>query len=139
MLIEFQGYLTMQLPSNLLITRIRPGLYLGIVMTVWGVVSAAQAGLTSFGGLMACRLMLGVCEAPFFPGAVMLMSSWYTRKELTHRIAWLYSGNSLANMFGGLLGAGILGNLHGALGHSGWRWLFIIEGAVTCAVAISAV
>ncbi|KAK2790918.1 hypothetical protein FQN52_005363 [Onygenales sp. PD_12] len=57
---------------------------------------------------------------------------------LTHRIAWFYSGNALANMFGGLLGAGILGNLEGARGIAGWRWLFIIEGIVTIAVAIVA-
>jgi len=31
------------------------------------------------------------------------MSSWYTRAELTKRISWFYSGNALANMFGGLL------------------------------------
>jgi MFS family permease len=55
------------------------------------------------------------------------MSSWFTRKELAHRIAWFYSGNSLANMFGGLLAAGVLDNLDGHLGISGWRWLFIVS------------
>lgn len=54
------------------------------------------------------------------------MSSWYTRAELTRRIAYLYAGNALANMFGGLLGAAILGGLEGDLGIAGWRWLFII-------------
>ena len=54
------------------------------------------------------------------------MSSWYTRAELTRRVSWLYAGNALANMFGGVLGAAILGNLEGDLGIAGWRWLFII-------------
>lgn len=70
--------------------------------------------------------MLGFVEAPFFPGAIFLMSSWYTRAELVQRIAWFYSGNALANMFGGLLAAGILGNLDGDMGLASWRWLFII-------------
>ena len=107
-------------------------------MAVWGVISAAQAGTRSFGGLVACRIMLGVVEAPFFPGAIMMMSSWYTRKELGFRIAFFYSGNALANMFGGLLAAGILGNLNGVHGITGWRWLFIIEGVITIAVSIVA-
>ncbi|KAL7623627.1 hypothetical protein AAE478_005179 [Parahypoxylon ruwenzoriense] len=64
------------------------------------------------------------------------MSSWYTRAELAHRIAWFYTGHSLANAFGGLLGAGVLGNLSGAHGISGWRWLFIIEGCITVGSAI---
>ena len=77
-------------------------------------------------------------EAPFFPGAIMLMSSWYTRAELGHRIAWFYSGSSLANMFGGLISAGVLSNLEGAHGISGWRWLFIIEGVITVGVSLLA-
>jgi MFS family permease len=128
----------MQLPSNLLLTRVRPSIYLGTAMAIWGMISASQAAVKSFGGLLACRIMLGVVEAPFFPGAIMLMSSWYTRAELAHRIAWFYSGSSLANMFGGLLGAGILGNLNGSHGIAGWRWLFIIEGVITVGIALSA-
>lgn len=125
----------MQLPSNLLLTRVRPSIYLGTVMMIWGTISAAQASVTSYHGLLVCRFMLGVVEAPFFPGAIMLMSSWYTRAELSYRVALFYAGNALANMFGGLLSAGILGNLNGARGIAGWRWLFIIEGALTVAVA----
>lgn len=85
-----------------------------------GVISTAQAGAHSFGGLIAARFFLGFAEAPFFPGAIMLMSSWYTRAELAHRISWFYSGSALANAFGGLLGAGVLGNLEGAHGIAGW-------------------
>jgi MFS family permease len=100
--ILFVGYLTMQLPSNLLITRMRPSLYLGITMLVWGGVCAATAAVQNFAQLLVVRIFLGVTEAPFFPGAIFLMSSWYTRQELTKRIAWFYGGVALANMFGGL-------------------------------------
>ncbi|BCR84563.1 uncharacterized protein ACHE_20021A [Aspergillus chevalieri] len=80
--ILFVGYLLMQLPSNLLLTKIRPSLFLGISMAIWGVISACQAAVTSFTGLVVARFFLGFVEAPFFPGAVMLMSSWYTRQEV---------------------------------------------------------
>ncbi|GLI80723.1 hypothetical protein PoHVEF18_009080 [Penicillium ochrochloron] len=136
--ILFVGYLLMQLPSNLLLTRIRPSRFLGVAMAIWGVISACQAATQSFTGLVVSRFFLGFVEAPFFPGAVMLMSSWYTRQELSHRIAWFYSGSSLANAFGGLIGAGVLGNLDGAHGIAGWRWLFIIEGCITVGVSVLA-
>ncbi|KAI2731795.1 hypothetical protein DTO013F2_10609 [Penicillium roqueforti] len=71
--ILFIGYLLMQLPSNLLLTRVRPSLFLGIAMAIWGVISACQAAVQSFPGLIATRFFLGFVEAPFFPGAVMLM------------------------------------------------------------------
>ncbi|KAJ0415445.1 major facilitator superfamily domain-containing protein [Aspergillus carlsbadensis] len=134
--ILFVGYLLMQLPSNLLLTRVRPSLFLGIAMGIWGVISACQAAAHSFAGLVVARFFLGFVEAPFFPGAVMLMSSWYTRQELSYRIAWFYAGSSLANAFGGLIGAGVLGNLHMSHGISGWRWLFIIEGVITVALSM---
>ncbi|KAF7597007.1 hypothetical protein BBP40_011373 [Aspergillus hancockii] len=134
--ILFVGYLLMQLPSNLLLTRVRPSLFLGIAMAIWGVISACQAATQSFVGLVLGRFFLGFVEAPFFPGAVMLMSSWYTRQELSHRIAWFYAGSSLANAFGGLIGAGVLGNLDGVHGISGWRWLFIIEGCITVGISL---
>ncbi|KAI0401508.1 allantoate permease [Xylaria palmicola] len=136
--ILFVGYILMQLPSNLLLTKVRPSLYLGAAMAIWGVISTAQAAARSFGGLVAARFFLGFAEAPFFPGAIFLMSSWYTRGEMAHRIAWFYSGSSLANAFGGLIGAGVLSNLSGAHGISGWRWLFIIEGTITIGVALLA-
>lgn len=124
--IFFVGYLLMQLPSNMLITRVQPRVYLSTAMVLWGVVSTCNAAAHSFGALVAIRFCLGFVEAPFFPGAIFLMSSWYTRAELVRRIAWFYSGNALANMFGGLLAAGILGNLDGDMGLASWRWLFII-------------
>ncbi|KAI0885042.1 putative MFS transporter [Annulohypoxylon maeteangense] len=134
--ILFVGYLLMQLPSNLLLTRVRPSLYLGAAMTIWGTISAAQAASRNFSSLVVCRFFLGLAEAPFFPGAMLLMSSWYTRQELALRIAWFYCGHSFANAFGGLLGAGVLANLSGAHGIAGWRWLFIIEGSLTIGSAI---
>ncbi|KAJ5818075.1 hypothetical protein N7474_003666 [Penicillium riverlandense] len=136
--ILFVGYLLMQLPSNLFLTRVRPSLFLGIAMAIWGVISACQAATQSFSGLVVTRFFLGFVEAPFFPGAVMLMSSWYTRQELSHRIAWFYAGSSLANAFGGLIGAGVLANLDGAHNIAGWRWLFIIEGSITVGVSLLA-
>ncbi|KAH8669378.1 major facilitator superfamily domain-containing protein [Ilyonectria robusta] len=136
--IFFVGYLLMQLPSNLLLTRMRPSLYLSASCCMWGVVSTCNAAADSFTHLVVIRFFLGFVEAPFFPGAVFLMSSWYTRAELTRRIAWLYAGNALANMFGGLLGAAILGSLEGAQDIAGWRWLFIIEGVIAIAFSILA-
>ena len=71
--IFFVGYLLMQLPSNLLITRLKPSIYLGSAVAVWGVVSTCNAAVHSFSGLLAVRIMLGIAEAPFFPGILILI------------------------------------------------------------------
>jgi MFS family permease len=83
------------------------------------------------------RFFLGVTEAPFYPGALWVLGIFYTRKEIATRISILYTGNILATAFAGLIALGIF-EMDGLAGLSGWRWLFIIQGAATFAVAVGA-
>lgn len=57
--IFFVGYLLMQLPSNLLITRVRPSLYLATSVLLWGVVSTCNAATHNFTQLVVTRFFLG--------------------------------------------------------------------------------
>lgn len=66
-------------------------------MVIWGIVSGSTAAVQSYHGLVTVRFILGIVEAPFFPGAVFLLSSWYTRKEMGMRCAILFGGNMLSN------------------------------------------
>lgn len=57
----------MQVPSNLFLNKIgKPAMYLPGCMVVWGAISAATAATQNFGGLIACRFMLGFVEAAYF-------------------------------------------------------------------------
>ena len=123
--ILYVGYILMQVPSNIFINRIqRPSLYISLVMLVWGLVSTLSGVVTNFGGMVSVRFFLGFIEAAFLPGALMILSKWYTRRELTVRNAILFCGNLISNAFSALIGAGVLSNMQGVLGHAAWRWLF---------------
>lgn len=132
------GYMLMQLPSNMLLTKVRPSLYIPFWVCVWSCVSAATAGVHSYQGLVAVRFFLGLAEAPFFPGVFYLLSCWYTKKELALRTAILYSGLVLATAFSGLIAAGVFAGLDGTHGLRGWQWLFIITGAASLSFGIAA-
>ncbi|KUJ22567.1 major facilitator superfamily transporter [Mollisia scopiformis] len=134
----FAGYIALQIPSNAIITRTRPSLYLPFCMAIWGIVSSMTALVQNFTGLVLVRFFLGFVEAPYFPGALFLLSSWYTREELALRTSILYAGSLLSGGFGGLVGAGVQSGLNGARGIASWRWLFIIEGSITVFVSICA-
>ncbi|RSL85519.1 hypothetical protein CEP51_003291 [Fusarium floridanum] len=137
--ILYVGYILMQVPSNMFINRIsRPSLYIACAMLLWGLVSTLSGVVHNFTGMVLIRFFLGFVEAAFLPGALLILSKWYTRKELTTRNAILFCGNLISNAFSALIGAGVLSNMQGVLGHAAWRWLFWIEGAITMAVAISA-
>jgi MFS family permease len=113
---------------------------------IWGSISACTAAVQSYEALLGVRVLLGVSEAVFFPGAIYLLSSWYAKNELGVRIAGqrdllknqkkrfladtdmfsgLYFFQQFGNAFGGLIAAGLL-RLDGVHGIAGWRWLFIV-------------
>ncbi|KZT72525.1 MFS general substrate transporter [Daedalea quercina L-15889] len=138
--ILYVGYILMQIPSNMLLTYIdRPSIYLPCCMMVWGMISCLTGATTNFVGVLMTRFFLGFVEAAFFPGALFLLSKWYTRSELGVRTAVLSCGLLVSNAFGALLASGILDGMQGKLGHAAWRWLFFIEGALTIFVAACAV
>lgn len=115
----------MQVPSNMAINLVsRPSLYIGCSMLLWGLVSTLSGIVNNFTGMVVIRFFLGFVEAAFLPGALLILSKWYTRRELTTRNALLFCGNLISNAFSALVGAGVLSNMQGVLGHAAWRWLF---------------
>ncbi|KAL0932862.1 major facilitator superfamily transporter [Colletotrichum truncatum] len=125
-----------QVPSNLIIGKVRPSWYICLITSLWGAVSMSQGFVKNFSGLAAVRFILGLVEAPFLPAVFVLMSCWYTRRELPPRIAILYGGNMIATAFSGLIAAGIISKMEGKAGKPAWEWLFIIEGAMTVVIAL---
>ncbi|KAL2838530.1 major facilitator superfamily domain-containing protein [Aspergillus pseudoustus] len=135
--IFFVSYILGQLPSNLMLNYFgRPSLYLGLFVCAWGSVAACTAAVQSYGGIMACRFILGIVESPFFSGVLFYLSKWYTRSEINLRMAIFYSGGLLSGAFGNLIAAGILNGLAGRYGLAAWRWLYIIEGGITVFVGL---
>lgn len=122
----------MQIPSNMILNAIsRPSLYLCGAVATWGVISACTAATHNATGAILCRFFLGCIEAAFFPGCLYFLSRWYTRKEMQLRVTIINAGNLAAQAFGGLIAAGILGDMDGKGGIRAWRWLFIVTHAYT--------
>jgi MFS family permease len=118
----------MQVPSNLILNWVgRPSLYLGCATVVWGLVSCVTSQVSSYGGIVAARFILGIVEAPFFPGALFYLSKWYTKEELAKRNAIFYAGSLVSGAFGSLIAAGILSGLNGHLGLAAWQWSVTIS------------
>ncbi|KAI0017566.1 nicotinamide mononucleotide permease [Xylariomycetidae sp. FL0641] len=134
--ILFVGYILMQVPSNLIVGKIKwPGVYICGGMATWGVISALMSVVHNYPGLLVTRIFLGFVEAIFFPGALYFLSLFYNRKQYAFRAAILFSGSQLGNAFGGLFAIGVL-QLDGHHGLAGWRWLFLVEGVLTTGLAI---
>ena len=81
--------------------------------------------------LIPLRMILGIFEAGFFPGCVYLISTWYRRYDVQKRYSIFYLIGCLASACSGILAYGIM-QMNGVAGYRGWRWIFIIEGIITC-------
>ncbi|MDI1490592.1 MAG: hypothetical protein OHK93_001796 [Ramalina farinacea] len=75
LMIFFIPYILFEVPSNLIVRKIAPSTWLSTIMVLWGIVTICQGVTASFGGLIACRFFLGLCEAGFFPGKIKPTSS----------------------------------------------------------------
>lgn len=82
------------------------------------------------------RLELMLDKAGFFPGAVFLVSSWYPRYELQQRLAIFYTASAFSGALSGLL-AFAIARMVGLRGVEGWRWIFLIEGAITVTAGLA--
>lgn len=138
--IFFVGYILTQVPTNMILDKVKPSVFLPVIMCCWGVVSACSGAVQNYQGMICLRFCLGFVEAPFFrkryfflpyvfisdlhtAGSLFLFSSWYTKKELAKRISILYAAGQMAGAFGGLLGSAIMGGMDGKAGLAAWRWL----------------
>ncbi|OHE99293.1 MFS transporter [Colletotrichum orchidophilum] len=153
--ILFVGYLCGQIPSNMILNRVRPSWYMAGFMLIWSIISLLTYLAHDYKTMLVCRFFLGITEAPFYPGALYMLSMFYTRKEIATRMAIFYTGNMLASAFSGLIAAGVFAGLDGKHNLAGWQWydessffhtrprltvarLFIIQGAVSVGVALAA-
>ncbi|ORZ24380.1 major facilitator superfamily domain-containing protein [Absidia repens] len=132
--IFYFGYVIFDLPSNIVMRRWRPSIWLGTLMFLWGATAVAMCAVKNFAELATARIFLGVFEAGFFPGSIYYMSIWYTRKEYARRIGFFWSFSSLAGAFGVAYGITQIPTNH----LQTWQLLFLIEGAPSVALAVLA-
>jgi MFS family permease len=58
----------------MILTRVRPSYYLGGAMMLWAVMSMVTAASKNYTGLLLTRFFLGITEAPYYPGAIYLLT-----------------------------------------------------------------
>lgn len=134
--ILFVTYLLSELPSNLVLKKLRPSRWISFITTSWGIIATLTGITQSYAGLIVCRLLLGLVEGGLFPGAAVYLTLFYTKRELALRIGYLFVSAAIAGAVGGLLAYSI-GFMDGVSGQRGWRWILIIEGLPSFVLGIA--
>ncbi|RPB27349.1 MFS general substrate transporter [Terfezia boudieri ATCC MYA-4762] len=134
--IFFVSYSLFEPVSNVLLKRMRPKIYIPLIMVLWGLTMTFMGFVKNYSGLMAARWFLGLTEAGLFPGVTYYLSCWYRRREFGIRAAIFFSAAAVSGSFGGLLAAAIA-KMDGIGGKRGWAWIFILEGIATALIGIA--
>jgi len=127
--VTFIPFILTEIPYALIMRKVGAHIALPLMISLWGLVTACHGSVRSYGGLIACRWFLGMCEGGILPLIILYMSSVYKRHHLQIRVSFITASTALAGAFSGLLAAAI--QQIEARGLPGWSWIFIIEGAIT--------
>lgn len=124
----FIAYALFGVPSNLALERIGARRWIATLMVVWGLLSSAMMWVQDAAGFHALRFLLGMAEAGFFPGILVVLNRWYPASRRAQATALFAIAVPLAGVLGGPLSGGILQAMHDSAGLRGWQWMFLIEG-----------
>ncbi len=121
----FIGYILLEIPSNVALHKFGARRWLARIMVSWGIVSLAFTFVQNVEGLYALRVLLGIAEAGFFPGAILFLSLWVPARYRSKVLALFYVAQPLTTVIGAPL-AGALISADGAFfGLEGWRFMFL--------------
>jgi ACS family tartrate transporter-like MFS transporter len=132
----FVGYCGFEVPSSLIQYRVGARRWLGRIMVTWGLAAAATAFAVGPNSFYIIRFILGVAEAGFFPGAMFFLSCWFPAEHRTRVLGWLGVSVPISSVIGAPM-SGLLFQMQGVAGLSGWQWMFIVEGLPVCIVGIA--
>ncbi|KAJ5156919.1 uncharacterized protein N7482_008019 [Penicillium canariense] len=134
--IFFVPFVVFAPPFSMLGKKFSPARVLPILMFSFGSFTLLSSAANNFGGIFALRWFLGMSEAAFFPLVIYYLTTFYRRGELARRLAVFYAASNIANAFSGLIAFGVFQIQGSSLPN--WRYLFIIEGAMTVIFAVFA-
>jgi MFS family permease len=139
----FIAYFLFEVPSNIFLERVGARVWIARIMISWGIVSAAFAFIPSIAGatgtsnevvFYTLRLLLGACEAGFFPGIIFYLTLWFPAVYRARVVSLFMLAIPISSIVGAPI-SGMLLNLTG-WGLEGWQWLFILEALPSVLVGL---
>src|SRR3954468_11452654 len=125
--IFFIGYFLFEVPSNVMMGKYGPRVWIARILISWGIVSVLTAFVQNATQLYILRFLLGVAEAGFFPGIIIYLTYWFRKKEQATTIAMFTAAIPVSYLIGAPVSTFIMDHVSG-FGLTGWRWMLLVEG-----------
>ncbi|PPJ50507.1 hypothetical protein CBER1_07739 [Cercospora berteroae] len=127
-------YLAVSPLVALAMNKLPLGKWLGVAMSIWGVIIACVAAVKTYPQLLAVRLLMGACDAALVPALMLISCHYYRKDEQAARFAIWFSSIGFALITGGLISYGFQHVTTSSI--DAWRIMYLVMGVISFAVGI---
>ncbi|PGH20722.1 hypothetical protein AJ80_03482 [Polytolypa hystricis UAMH7299] len=120
-------YVVFDLPSNLIMTRLSPRVWMSRIVMSVGLIGSCMAAVRAAWSLYLLRLLLGIVIAGMWPGMAYYISLFYPPSRSGKRIGLYYTAAQVSAAVVGLVSAGFQ-KMDGLSGLAGFQWMFLLWG-----------
>jgi ACS family tartrate transporter-like MFS transporter len=136
----FVGYFLLEIPGTLIVEKWSARKWICRIMITWGMMAALTAVVKTPLQFYVVRFLLGLAEAGFFPGVIVYLTHWFTRRDRSRALAYFFVAAPLAQVISPkisnvFLKIGTDEVINGVpvhhpqvLGLDGWQWVYLIWG-----------
>ncbi|CAG8021749.1 unnamed protein product [Penicillium olsonii] len=126
-------YVVFDLPSNLIMTRLSPHIWMSRIVISVGLIGSCLAAMKAAWSFYLLRLLLGIVTAGMWPGMTYYLTLFYPPSRIGKRIGQYFTASQVSAAVVGLVSAGFQ-KMDGAKGLVGFQWMFLVYGVITVAL-----
>jgi MFS family permease len=132
----YVSYVLFDLPSNLVMSRLSPRVWMARIVFAVGVVGTCFTAVQDAWSLKLLRFLLGVVTAGMWPGMAYYLTLFYPPSRTGKRIGMYFTASQVSAAVVGLVSAGFQ-EMDGLGGLVGFRWMFLIYGLLGVVLGVS--
>jgi MFS family permease len=125
----YVAYVIFDFPSNLVMSKLSPRVWMARIVFATGLVGACFAAVQDAWSVKLLRFLLGVVIAGMWPGMALYLTMFYPPSRTGKRIGFYFTAAQVSAAVVGLVSAGFQ-LMDGAAGIVGFRWMFLVYGLV---------
>lgn len=129
-------YVVFDLPSNLIMTRLSPRVWMSRIVIGVGIIGSCMAAMKAAWSFYLLRLLLGIVIAGMWPGMAYYLTLFYPPSRTGKRIGQYFTAAQVSAAVVGLVSAGFQ-EMDGDGGLVGFQWMFLLYGLVGILVGFS--
>lgn len=132
----FAPYLFFQAFSNVILKYIRPHFWISVTVLIYGCVGIGSAYVKDLPAFIGCQFVHGLFQSGTETAIYYILSHYYQKLEAQRRFSLIYTSSSIGGILTSVINLGATEHLDGMNGLENWRWLLLIEGAITLVAAV---